>query len=339
MKTFKHKSVQPLTAPFGECIPKWDEKRMEKRLCIVCKEAKYTIIACRPDGLYVGKCDNCSAIYLPIVPNKLQLKEFYETYSATKPYMQQKSSVRKQTIFLKSYCLLANTLRYSKFSVRLRNSIMRSRPVFISETCELLMRTGGLEGKMVLEIGPGKSGGILPEIAFWGGNGLAVEVDPIAAQSISKLGLSVFSDISMIHQSVDIIYASMVLEHLIDPADFLTRLAHISIPGGRILVRVPNAGQAASFGENWIGFRVDLEHLNYFDQRSLNTILFKAGFQIECVWLTSQPILPEYLPMADRNRFIEYAKIKAGRQIRCANDPLSNPGEFMLTALARNDSK
>jgi hypothetical protein len=205
--------------------------------------------------------------------------------------------------------------------------------------CELLIRTGGLDGKKVLEIGPGQTGGILGEVKLWGGYGLAVEVDKSATDSLIRLGMEVYSDISQVKQKVDIIYMSMILEHVRDPAAMLKRLAEITNTGGRILIKVPNGGQALGLGHNWIGFRVDLEHLNYFDQKSLNSILLKAGYQTECVWLTSQPILPEYLRMADRNQFITSAKKKLRRGIICTNDPFSNAGEFMLTVLARFNPK
>jgi SAM-dependent methyltransferase len=305
---------------------------MEKRSCFCCGGTDNSIICYRPDGLGVAQCNSCSALYLPVVPDDGQLEQIYKSYSGNKPYMQRETNECQihgarhliRTIWLKNpLCRL------------MLNCRKRRRAFVVSETCELLIRTGGLEGKTVLEIGPGITGGILPEVKVWGGHGLAVEVDEGAIESLVRLGIQIYSDISMIKEKVDVIYMSMVLEHVKDPLGMLKNLAHITNRGGRILIRVPNAGQARKLGNNWIGFCVDLEHLNYFDQETLNAILWKAGYQTECVWLTSQPILPEYLKMVDRNGFIAYAEMKLDQEIKTSNDPFFNTGEFMLTMLAR----
>ncbi len=230
---------------------------------------------------------------------------------------------------------ISKALHRNRLGLAIRNILTKNYPILISERCELLIRTGGVEGKTVLEVGPGKTGGILPEVKFWGGHEMAVEVDPVAAQSIAELGHIVYSDILEIKQKVDIINASMILEHVKNPGNMLKKLAEITVPEGRILVSVPNAGQALSLGVNWIGFRVDLEHLNYFDQRSLNALLSKAGYDTECIWITSQPMLPAYLPMADRNKFIQYVKNKSKRRVKLDHDPFGAIGEFTLTVLAR----
>ena len=207
----------------------------------------------------------------------------------------------------------------------------------ISDSCEILIRTGGLEGKTVLELGPGRFGGILPEASRWGARGLAVEVDGGAVQSLKSLGIEVVAGLSQVPAGIDIAYAGMVLEHLKDPGSVLRELSDKVVAGGRVLIRVPNGGQSKELGQNWIGFRVDLEHLNYFDIGSLSSLLFNAGFQTECVWLSSNPVLPDYLSMADRKCFINYARTRFNRNITGKSDVMLEGGEFMLTVLARRE--
>jgi hypothetical protein len=337
MNPRKLRAVPILSAPSGEVIPKWDTNKLENRNCIVCGSNEYKVICYRPDSLEVGQCTNCFTLYLPIVPDEEQLREFYCSYAKTKAYMQEQPAIFRDSLFSDSMRLLRKLLRDTSVGLRLRKMMLRRRPVVISEICELLIRTGGIEGKRILEVGPGKTVGILPDIAFWGGRGIAIEIDPVSSKAISDRGFRVFSDISEITSKVDVIYASMVLEHLKDPALFMRKFAGACVQGGRLIVRVPNAGQANQLGGNWIGFRVDLEHLNYFDQRSLNTLLFQSGFNSECVWLSAQPILPEYLGMADRNRFLAFARGVLGKRVKCSLDILTGSGNFTLSVLARKD--
>lgn len=333
-----HQSSPPLlSAPSGENIPKWDTSTLEKRDCIVCGCNDYKVVCYRPDRLEVGQCVCCSAFYLPAVPGEDELLTYYKSYSRTKGYMQERPLLVGKPSEKTKIGMMRRKLRGTRVGERIHRILRRQRPVVVSEICELLVRTGGIEGKHILEIGPGISGGILQEVAGWGGQGIAIEIDPISSKAISDRGVKVFSDISEMTCKADVIYASMVLEHLKDPALFLKRLSAVCTQGGRIIVRVPNAGQVIQRGANWIGFRVDLEHLNFFDQQSLNTLLFQSGFNTECVWLSAQPILPEYLGMADRNRFLEFAQSVFRERVRCYQDILTGSGDFMLSILARKD--
>jgi hypothetical protein len=46
----------------------------------------------------------------------------------------------------------------------------------------------------------------------------------------------------------------------------------------------PNGGQADTLGAGWVGFRVDLDHLNYFSSATLSRLLVRAGLWPEAVW-------------------------------------------------------
>ncbi len=330
-------SVPVLSAPSGELIPKWDKNKLEKRNCIICGSNEYKVICYRPDGLEVGQCKNCFALYLPIVPDEEQLRAFYCSCANTKAYMQAQPAMSRDSLFSNGARLLRTLLRDTLVGSRLRKMMRRRRPLLVSEICELLIRTGGIEGKRILEIGPGKTAGILPEVALWGAKGIAMEIDPVSSAAIAAQGISVCNDISEVNDKVDVVYASMVLEHLKSPVEFLKKLSAVCVEGARMLIRVPNAEQVHQLGANWIGFRVDLEHLNYFNQRSLNTLLFQSGFNTECVWLSSQPILHEYLNMADRNRFLKFARGVLDKRVKGTRDILTGSGDFMLSIMARKD--
>jgi hypothetical protein len=177
---------------------------------------------------------------------------------------------------------------------------------------------------------------MLPEARLWGARAIAVEVDSAAASLVAGMGFEVYSSLASVSEPVDIFVASHVLEHLSDPLSAVEEMAAHSKAGTRLFVQTPNGGQALSIGPHWIGYRLDLEHLNYFTERSLNGLLVPAGFYPECVWLTSQPALPLYLGASDRAPFLRSAREHSKRPISAAeDDPLQSLGQFALTILAR----
>jgi SAM-dependent methyltransferase len=69
-----------------------------------------------------------------------------------------------------------------------------------------------------------------------------------------------------------------VLEHLADPAAYLTAIHRLVRPGGRIYLTTPNRRGSAgrTLGVRWRGFTD--EHLNYFDPRTIAVLLERTGF-------------------------------------------------------------
>ena len=75
-----------------------------------------------------------------------------------------------------------------------------------------------------------------------------------------------------------------VLEHLHDPLASLVEAQRLLVPGGRLVVAVPNfeSLQAAWAGRDW--FHLDLpRHLFHFTPRSLAALLVRAGFRVQRV--------------------------------------------------------
>lgn len=323
-----------LAALAGEDLPQWDMSRTDTRYCITCGHSQYRIFCYRPDGLPVALCEKCDTMYLPVIPTWPQLDNYYQRYAERKAYMRGVTQPADLSFARAVEIHLIALAKGIPGVGGLLKKFSTCRSIPVSDTCEILIRTGGISGKRVLEVGPGTHGGILGDVRRFGGKGTALELDRNAAEAIRMLGFDAYASEAAISGEFDIIYAGMVLEHLPAPVSMIAWLYDLAAPGARILVRVPNAGQAMQIGSNWIGFRVDLEHLNYFDQKSLNTMLTRAGFSPECVWLSMQPMLPEYLPMADRRRFVDFAENLLGRNVLVSNDPFCS-GEFMLTMLAR----
>lgn len=83
----------------------------------------------------------------------------------------------------------------------------------------------------------------------------------------------------------DVINAAYILEHILDPADFLRRLKHYLAPDGIMIIEVPNEFspfQMAYIKERqidpyWIALP---DHVNYFDRPGMENLLQKTGFKI-----------------------------------------------------------
>lgn len=323
----------------GEPLPVWSRRFLRSRACIVCASKKHTIICYRPDGLPVARCLNCSAMYLPFIPSKKDLDRFYRDYSETKGYLQVAHTSSYGTLFHDAKKQIQKLVSNIPTGKILLHWWKRRKPLAISLFPEILARTGDLRNKVFLEVGPGKWGGILPELKTYGAHVIAVEIDPAAKRELESQEIGVFSTINEIQGSVDGACLSMVLEHLEQPLDTLRQLSAKVTEGGRVLIAVPNAEQAKDVFDNWIGFRVDLEHLNYFTVQSLSMILAKTGFGVECLWKLSQPMLPEYRPYSDRDHLRK--TLNDGLRLRASFgqfDPFGESGEFALVILARRVS-
>jgi SAM-dependent methyltransferase len=167
-----------------------------------------------------------------------------------------------------------------------------------------------------------------------GAEALAVEVDEAAAARLRAAGIAVCASLGEIAGRADVVVCSMVLEHLADPRALLAAAASCCRPGARLLVSVPNAGQGAALGPAWVGYRVDLEHLNYFDAAALARLSCAAGFLPECWWESAQPVLPAYQPLADRRAYFAQVRTRLRRPAFAPVDPMA-VGSFQLTMLAR----
>lgn len=81
-------------------------------------------------------------------------------------------------------------------------------------------------------------------------------------------------------ESFDVITAFHVIEHMIDPLDFIITLKELLVPGGRILLSMPLADsvQADMFGAGWGAFREAPRHVNIPSAGGMRALLERAGF-------------------------------------------------------------
>jgi len=82
------------------------------------------------------------------------------------------------------------------------------------------------------------------------------------------------------NQPYDVAVLSNVLEHALDPADFLRHVHRILKPGGEVWISCPNAAswQRVLFGRRWINWHVPF-HIVHFTDASLSRALAAGGFE------------------------------------------------------------
>jgi 2-polyprenyl-3-methyl-5-hydroxy-6-metoxy-1,4-benzoquinol methylase len=82
--------------------------------------------------------------------------------------------------------------------------------------------------------------------------------------------------------SFDVITMRQSLEHVHDPLEVLRQARRLLVPGGKLMVWVPNLDSVAFrwFGSAWFGLDLP-RHLTHFTPATLRRMVGEAGFQVE----------------------------------------------------------
>ena len=140
---------------------------------------------------------------------------------------------------------------------------------------------------------------------------------------------------------MDIVCAFQLIEHLENPGNLLAQISESLVDDGRLLLALPNGGECEQVGASWLGFRVDLEHFNYFSIKTLSRLLAQFGLFVEQYWLDSQPgISRNATQKRGPGLIVRLVKRIAQRlSTSSAISPSWQQGTFVLTVLARKVSR
>jgi len=138
-------------------------------------------------------------------------------------------------------------------------------------------------GARVLDFGCGK-GYFLHQLRAMGREDIhGVELNRSAQVSLRGQNFDVAGQVSELDEPgpYDVITLFHVLEHLEDPKGFLVDLKESLGEGGRLVIEVPNLDGFGfgKFGAEW--FYLQREHLYYFNEKSLISLLERAGYTVE----------------------------------------------------------
>lgn len=289
--------------------PAWNLEALVLRSCPVCRASQYKELVRRPDKLVVGRCTACGMTYIPWVPSSTDLNRLYQEYGRFKGYRP------------------ANLGRFRKYWRCLSNPYLT-----------ILEDTGGVRNQTLCEIGC-SYGEFLQLARFRGATAFGVEVDAEASASIQKRGIACVADLDLYRRSFDMVCMLQLLEHLADPGVIVRKVSDSVVPDGRVLISVPNGGEIRELGHTWLGFRVDLEHLNYFDIGTLTALLTSNGLYVEHYWHHLQPSVAR--DPAEQRRVPSGGRLLPGIQStlkKLIGTSVMEYGSFVLTVLARKPS-
>ncbi len=220
----------------------------------------------RADEGSVVRCGRCGLLYLNPRPLDASIVSFYdESYFTNNGHgSAYKDYVSMQGVALKH----------------------REHPGFLA--LHVIERYVAPRGKRLLDIGC--AGGHLLHVARRRGFiVMGVDISPYAAaQAKRSFGVDVFAgslgQADFEGASFDVVTALEVIEHLIDPVEWLREIHRILKPGGLVLLSTPNGGCAGKFGERWRGFTTSFEHLTFFDESTLNKALAMVSLESLGAW-------------------------------------------------------
>lgn len=137
----------------------------------------------------------------------------------------------------------------------------------------------------VLDIGSG-AGRALAYHHARGCDAWGVEADENAREVADRYGLNLrigtFNASIFESASFDYVTLDQVIEHAVDPVEFMRGAATVLRAGGRAVLSTPNSRSYAArlFGRRWLNWHVPY-HLHQFSRASLRLLARKAGLEVE----------------------------------------------------------
>jgi ubiquinone/menaquinone biosynthesis C-methylase UbiE len=198
-------------------------------------------------SLQLTMCNTCSMVFTNPMPSEWDLTSFNASY------------------FKNAHGGKSNTKVADSFF----NGIAKLRYQFVKNYLENIKK----DVKIVLEIGPGPG----YFATHWVNkhpdtNYIAVESDSSCYPSLQKVGIKIISDMDELQENyVDLVVISHVLEHVTNPAAFLSFATSKLKKGGVLFIEVPC--------QDWKHKPLDEPHLLFFEKKSMQLLLEKLAFK------------------------------------------------------------
>lgn len=242
---------------------------MDVNKCPICSSIETVFIFDDLNGYKLVRCSKCSFIYTLPRPTVEQLREFYNNssyfYSEYVPNKLDSNIAKKST-------------------VGLHKIIKRYNP----------------DAKRILEIGCGYGHTLF---------GLSLNGYEVVGTDISKnrvefaennYGIKVYNSEfppDEFKNSFDVVIMSQLIEHVINPLDYLKNAANFLRKNGIIFISTPNIDCFIFhlLGKHYEPIKPP-EHISFFGPKSLDFISKKAGLEPVKIW-TENPIWVDYNPV------------------------------------------
>jgi 2-polyprenyl-3-methyl-5-hydroxy-6-metoxy-1,4-benzoquinol methylase len=249
-------------------ILNWDKRQLAPRKCPICKKKGHPRFV-RPDGLCVEHCNHCDTFFVSPSPTDEQLSQFYLGYEKHHRNAKQIDGPQLRKTYLK-------TDPNSDYRYQVITSLME------------------MQGKRVLDVGFGR-GFFLYFLKQIGAHVTGIELDDYAIQYAREdLEIEDITRTDMLKiddkEKYDIILFMDLVEHVLEPFQYLNKAKMLLNPGGIIAIFTPNASFALQESAP-ILFRVDLEHMQYLSNTTCNFLAKKLGLEIIHLENTGYPSL------------------------------------------------
>ena len=255
----------PVLPPLDARIPRWSLHRLQLRACPLCRGGCSPSLL-RPDGLPLAFCGRCQLWYVSSLPPAEEIHRLYQGYWF---------SFRPKDLSASFARRLLSDRGWLKDDIRLNR---------------LSALSGGLEGKRLLEIGCG-CGEFLVAARRRGASVFGNDISQEACSFVSRqLHIPVFQGplsaaaFRAEFGPMDIVVMSDLIEHPVEPLATFESALNVLPPGGLLLIFTPNGGAASDdlrSARQWVGFRVDLEHLQYLSSATIAALASMYSCRIE----------------------------------------------------------
>jgi SAM-dependent methyltransferase len=217
--------------------------------CPVCESKHHSSVASK-NGYEIHRCPDCGLLFIHPFPSPGELSDFYSNYHKSKQYGDK----------------IASKIKRARKRIR---SLGRSNGrTLLDVGCNL-----GFATEAGRSLGYRATGIDIDEDAVERAKVAFPECDfrPVSIDALAQGG-----------EKFDTIYCSEVIEHLVDPLDFLKNIKSVMKNHGVLFMTTPDVGHYSlpkKIGKlvEWTTFRPP-EHLLYFDRKSLGILFKKAGF-------------------------------------------------------------
>jgi len=211
-------------------------------------------------GLNYVVCSECETMYVNPRPGQKILDAYY--------------------LQSENYCYWNKYIFPATENVR-RNKIFRPRVERLIDICKRY----GVRRDILVEIGSG-FGTFCEEVKRTGffGRVIGVEPTPDLARTCRQKGIEVLEkpveQVFFDDNTVGVIAAFEVIEHLFCPRDFLKKCYSMLAHDGALILTCPNVKGFDIAVLQAVSDAVDVEHLNYFHPDSLSGLLAECGFEV-----------------------------------------------------------
>lgn len=248
----------------------WQATELKTISCPICTSENYKIIYSRGDRLDIVSCQSCSFRFVQPQPSQRELNRFYQEgyFSGGHDFHQGEDyfNSRKRAIAREE----VTGWRFLKSHVNFSQ--------------KRLLDLGCADGALLVlarQYGASKVVGVelSSDAAAYGRNQYGLEILEESADSLP------FDE-----QVFDVVTAFDLIEHVRQPAQLFREVNRVLSVGGVFVGGCPDMGCFDDWGGEWIGVRRNMEHLSYFDDRTLAKIAEQFGFKATLIGYQGFPL-------------------------------------------------